>query len=48
MRIMLLLGHEGIKGLTVLMPDFHHGGALGVQILFVTHRPTLYQVVPAV
>jgi hypothetical protein len=44
----LFLGHEGIKGLAICVPDFHHAGALGVEFLFVTHGATLAQVVPAV
>ncbi|MGB6068542.1 MAG: hypothetical protein WBG50_27355 [Desulfomonilaceae bacterium] len=28
--IFAALGHEGIKGLTVLVPDFHYSRAMGI------------------
>ena len=48
MRIKLFLSHERVKGLAVLMPDFHHAGALGAEVFFVTHQVTLDEVVRAV
>ncbi len=36
------------KGIVALMPDFHHAGTPGVQILLVSHRPPLDKVVSAV
>jgi hypothetical protein len=47
-RERLLLRHERIEPLAILVPDFHHAGALGIEVLFVAHRVTLGQVFPAV
>jgi hypothetical protein len=44
-RERLLLGHEGIEGLAILVPDFHHSGALGIQVFFVIHRASLCWIV---
>ena len=48
LRIRLFIGHEGIKGPAVLLPNFHQTAAWAVQIFFVTHGATLDAVVPAV